>query len=720
MSNNYRLQLRHGIESRTFNTRGDVFAYLNGQIQYGGLKILPHEPILFYYGSDTDKKTIIAIGLPEGKVHNGNSFFLIDVAELDEKVTALDKKYSEAIKQLPNVGSGDVTEAKNSIADLTRKLTEEIDGRKEKDQEISNKLASEVIKLGSKDVELEKGVTISRSDIKSLVEACGLYYNDKMTDGRVSYRPNTHDEVIRDATSVADAIEKISEFARTVSNDLKLATEVTETVNLELSKRSDGNNLLKANLRLAGSEGLSKRIYDNNILGVTSDGLYCSTSIEPNPKKPNTLVFKTSGYVNGRFMVDAYETEIPIATYLGDEGLTTGVLVNVNPDTNVISAKLKLSSSPNNILRFTDGSYLVDGSSVNIKHGDSTVYSLLEEHKRKLEEYKEKSSNLEFIGASNDTSTVNVTKSASGVYTISNEVKLGRDSSIITSDGGLKANVSMEYLIATSQLVLNVGKNKTTIDLSGLGVAILEDTQYNAANEEIILKFKVGESTKTLTIPVGKLVHDFDVNDSDTINFELKSVVGGPNIITGDVKLDKTRVDNLLTSSNNGLLVSSEYITRAVSQETASRKETEAELKKELSKINELVTRINDTVETSLSTLRAKVNVYEGKFIEFESKLRDFKSILDEAPSKADIDKVKNSVSIAIDDLEKIKKVIPYATYTNPKNLVERVNEVETKANVELPNTINDIKNNVIGPKNGSVPGTVWNELNNLIDVGTY
>lgn len=720
MSNNYRLQLRHGIESRTFNTRGDVFAYLNGQIQYGGLKILPHEPILFYYGSDTDKKTIIAIGLPEGKVHNGNSFFLIDVAELDEKVNALDRKYSEAIKQLPNAGSGDVTDVKNSIAELTKKLTDEIEGRKEKDQEISNKLASDVIKLEAKDVELGKETSISRSDIKSLVEACGLFYNEKMSDGRVIYRPNTHDEIIRDATSVSDAIEKISVFARNVANDLKLTTEVTETVNLELSKKSGGNNLLKANVRLAGSEGLSKRIYDNNILGITSDGLYCSTSIEPNPKKPNTLVFKTSGYVNGRFMVDAYETEIPIATYLGDEGLTTGVLVNVNPDTNVISAKLKLSSSPNNILKFTDGSYLVDGSSISIKHGDSTVYSILEEHKRKLEEYKEKSANLEIVGASNDTSSVNVTKSTSGSYTISNEVNLGRDNSIITSEGGLKANVSMEYLPATSQLVLNVGKNKTSIDLSGLGVSVLEDTQYNAANEEIVLTFKVGESTKTLRIPVGKLVHDFDVEDSDTVNFELRSVVGGPNIITGEIKLDKTRVDNILTSSNNGLLVSSEHITNAITRETNSRRDSEADIKKEISKINELVNRVNDNLDTNLNSLRAKVNVYESKFVEMESKLLTFKNLVDNAATSSDLNKVKSSVFVVLEDLEKIKKVVPYNTYTNSNNLVDRVGDVETKVNVDVTNSVNDIKNNMIGPKNGNTPGTLWNEVNNLIDVGVY
>ena len=89
MNDTYKLQLRHGAESRNFSTRDEVIGYINGKLQYGGVSLLPYEPILFFYGADNAKNAIIMVGLPEGKTQEGKSYFLVDTADLKEQIESL-------------------------------------------------------------------------------------------------------------------------------------------------------------------------------------------------------------------------------------------------------------------------------------------------------------------------------------------------------------------------------------------------------------------------------------------------------------------------------------------------------------------------------------------------------------------------------------------------------------------------------------------------------
>ena len=100
MNDTYKLQLRHGAETRNFSTRDDVIGYINGQLQYGGVSLLPYEPILFFYGADDAKNAIIMVGLPEGKTHEGKSYFLVDTADLKEQIESLDAQYEEILQAL--------------------------------------------------------------------------------------------------------------------------------------------------------------------------------------------------------------------------------------------------------------------------------------------------------------------------------------------------------------------------------------------------------------------------------------------------------------------------------------------------------------------------------------------------------------------------------------------------------------------------------------------
>ena len=608
MNNNYRLQLRHGAEGNNFSTRHDVFAYIDGQLQYGGVSLLPYEPILFYYGED-EKNTIIMVGLPEGKTNNGKSYFIIDTADLKEQIDTLDDKCYAKIEEL-KAKDAELQEAiETETEERNTADEEEARAREEKDAELEKAIEDETEARTKKDEELQEELDFTKDDIKSVIEACGLIYNEKLADDIVSYEPDSHDEVIRDATDITEAIDKVSKFAAKLANDLKISVSDTDTVSLTIAPNErEGGNTITADVNVAGTEGLSKKNYDNNIIGKTAEGLYASASLEPSTSNPNKLIFKTSGYVNGVFKVDAFETEVDLTAYKGDSGKSTGVTVNVDTNENKISAQLNLSSDNNNILKLEDGEYVVEGTSKNITYKDGTVFSALNEQSNRIEEIED---NIEFVksvkvqGDETSTSIVNVDKSLKGDFTVTTDVKLSNDNSIIISNGGLSSNIKVNWNAVTASLIITVGNNSYPIDLSELAVSVLHDARYDQSSEMLVLDFQLGDRTKTVKIPVYDLVHDVEVDDTDTIDMSLRSVTGGPNHISADVKIDNTHSDNILTTTSNGLYVAKAYITEAVNEEANTRKAADDEIKASLANLSELANSNKEAIVAEASTARA-------------------------------------------------------------------------------------------------------------------
>lgn len=608
MNNNYRLQLRHGAEGNNFSTRNDVFAYIDGQLQYGGVSLLPYEPILFYYGED-EKNTIIMVGLPEGKTNNGKSYFIIDTADLKEQIDTIDDKYYAKIEELKAKDAELQKAIETETEERKTADEEEAKAREEKDAELEKAIEDETEARTKKDEELQEELDFTKDDIKSVIEACGLIYNKKLADDRVSYEPDSHDEVIRDATDITEAIDKVSKFATKLANDLKISVSDTDTVSLTIAPNErEGGNTITADVNVAGTEGLSKKNYDNNIIGKTAEGLYASASLEPSTSNPNKLIFKTSGYVNGVFKVDAFEAEVDLTAYKGDSGKSTGVTVNVDTNENKISAQLNLSSDNNNILKLEDGEYVVEGTSKNITYKDGTVFSALNEQSNRIEEIED---NIEFVksvkvqGDETSTSIVNVDKSSKGDFTVTTDVKLSNDNSIIISNGGLSSNIKVNWNAVTASLIITVGNNSYPIDLSELAVSVLHDARYDQSSEMLVLDFQLGDRTKTVKIPVSDLVHDVEVDDTDTIDMSLRSVTGGPNHISADVKIDNTHSDNILTTTSNGLYVSKAYITEAVNEEANTRKAADDEIKASLANLSELANSNKEAIVAEASTARA-------------------------------------------------------------------------------------------------------------------
>lgn len=609
MNDTYKLQLRHGAETRNFSTRDEVIGYINGQLQYGGVSLLPYEPILFFYGADDAKNAIIMVGLPEGKTQEGKSYFLVDTADLKEQIESLDAQYEEILQALKDEDKKIWDAVKQERQDRIAADEAEAIAREEKDTELKTAIADETETRINKDKELKDAIDFTKADLMSVIEACGLVYNEKLAEGRVSYTPDTHDEVIRDAKNVTEAIDKISKFAAKLGQDIKLSVANTDTVNLTIEENGkDGGSTLTAEVNIAGTEGLSKKNYDNNIIGKTAEGLYASVSVEPSVSNPNILIFRTSGYIDGQFKVDAFETEVPLAVYKGDTGKNTGITVTVDTDKNIISGELNLASDETNILKLEDGEYIVEGTAKNIKYKNTNVLNALNSQSARLDEIEDSIAlvkAVEINGSETDTVNTIVEKSIKGDFTVSSNVRLSNDKSIIISDGGLKANISATFKKGTSTLLIEVGNNEYAVDLSDLAVSVLKKAEYDTETEELVLEFIVGDTTKIVRIPVGSLIHYIEVDDTNTIDMTLRSVSGGPNHISAELRVDNVHSDNILTVSSNGAYVSKAFITEAVDVESNERKAADEELKSKIDKVTELANANKEAIVSEASTARA-------------------------------------------------------------------------------------------------------------------
>lgn len=580
MSNTYKLQLRHGTKDKNFNKREEVIAYVENKMEFDKTTtLLPYEPVLFFYGAEGKKNAIIMVGLPEGETNEGKSFFLFDTADLKSKIEGLESIISEK-------------------GDFQKGIEAEVKARADKDAELEKAIANEVTAREKADTELKEAMAFTDDDITSIIEACGLVYNEKMVDGRVSYTPDNHDEVIRDAKSLADAIDKIAKFVVQLSNEMYVDVDDTDTVKLTLTQdENEGGNVITADVNIAGSEGLSKKNFDNNILGKTTDGLYASASIESSKEKQNALVFKTSGYVNGEFKVDAYETEVPLPVYSGDNGKKTGVTVSVDNDKDVISANLNVSSDEDNILKLVDGEYTVDGIAKNIKYKNSTVEKTLNEHSEHIEDIEDNLdfiNNLEVRGSETDTVKTTVNNDKKGIFTVSNDVKLGTDKSIIVSNGGLKVNVSATYNKSRSILLIKVGDNDYPIDLSSLAFDVLKDASYDSTNEDIVLTFTISDKDKVVRIPVHDLVHELTAADTSSIHLVLEDKIGAQNVLTAKLLVNPS-LDNILEVKADGVYVSKSHITNAVNAEATVRENA----------VKKLEDSVGDTHKLSLANKEA-------------------------------------------------------------------------------------------------------------------
>ncbi len=144
---------------------------------------------------------------------------------------------------------------------------------------------------------------------------------------------------------------------------------------------------------------------------------------------------------------------------------------------------------------------------------------------------------------------VDVSPIVSGEQTISVKVN-STDKILGVTAGGLDATVGLTY---SNGVITLTGKSGVTLGTANIGVnTVVKSGSYDSTKEELVLVLNTNEEIR---IPVGSLITEWSVSDTNNITLSKTRVVNGSDVLTADVKIDSSKSDNALKTSVNGLYV---------------------------------------------------------------------------------------------------------------------------------------------------------------------
>lgn len=593
-----------------FATREEAIKYLTGWYKPNSLDA---EPVIVKYGDANNPDVILAFGTSDTKP---GSFYAIDMTQTVERIDTVE---------------------------------EEVNGSKE---------------------ELDYVAEV----LDGVVKATGLILDENKIEDKVSYQPDSRDNVIGTAITIAEAIDLLSKYTQKGFEDNKFTVEDTKSVKLIYSVNPDGGMVLKARVKIS-TDGDSDELNfnNNNIIGIKSDGIYAASNLAYDDVR-HQLIFTTSGYKNGRFQDDAIVQKVDLGEHTrlvaDNEDRTVKLIITENENTNItkLSADLQIADRENNILKVSDGKAYVEGLAKNIKYGETTVAAALTNHKNSIRELTTsvegaaKSAHIEG-GQTNTLETVVSTLSDGGAK-ITGNVRLGSANSIVVRNGGLEADVSVDVDTTTNKLIVRVGNQ--TIEKILPGVELFESADYNDANEELIITFKTGN---TLTIPIHGIIHTWDVNNSESSPVVLtKTVVtGGVDKLSANIKLRST--DNLIGVENGKLYVSEQGINNKVSAETTRATEAENAIRTSVETLSNNVQTQFAEVSDRITTVQDNLNEESTRARESENTIRTTAEHADEVALEAKetvngLNSTVNELSTSLSTLE-----------TNVENLEESLTQ---------------------------------------------
>lgn len=462
----------------------------------------------------------------------------------------------------------------------------------------------------------EEVVGIS-DDLQSVIKALGFRKDENRISDKVIYEPNRRNLLLADVKSVSEALEVLSQAianATVVTFDDSDTIEVVEKTNRYTNKTDK-----TFNVKISGNGTEDTKTFNNNIIGVKNDGIFGSVDLEYNEDK-NTLTFITSGLNDqGLFKDDAKEKVIQLAT----------------PNTSKIVHDGKTLDKVIGELVKTNDSSRLQGDESN------SVITLVKED-------------------------------LNGGKTVTSEVKLSQDASILVSNGGLSANIQIDVDKAQNELVLSVGSRETRVQLPGLN--ILRGISYNARNKSIVVEMANGSNP--LVIPVGDMLATWGVSNNANSPVRLSKLTpneaGGPETLTADVLLSPT--NNLLEVVGGELLVSETRITNELIKPEVENAKTQIE-----NKIS--------TAVTSLEYLRGKVDENKTLIGELNEK---FESI-EQSVATSNIELV-NTSNILKSELAKLDKTIE--DVESNTNLINLVRDTANTTLVKVEELTNKVKEN--------------------------
>ena len=592
-----------------FATREEAIKYLTGWYKPNSLDA---EPVIVKYGDANNPDVILAFGTSDTKP---GSFYAIDMTQAVEKIDTVE---------------------------------EEVNGSKE---------------------ELDYVAEV----LDGVVKATGLILDENKIEDKVSYQPDSRDNVIGTAITIAEAIDLLSKYTQKGFEDNKFAVEDTKSVKLIYSVNPDGGMVLKARVKISTDGDSDELNFNNNIIGIKSDGIYAASNLAYDDVR-HQLIFTTSGYKNGRFQDDAIVQKVDLGEHTrlvaDNEDRTVKLIITENENTNItkLSADLQIADRENNILKVSDGKAYVEGLAKNIKYGETTVAAALTNHKNSIRELTTsvegaaKSAHIE--GGQTDTLETVVSTLSDGGAKITGNVRLGSANSIVVRNGGLEADVSVDVDTTTNKLIVRVGNQ--TIEKILPGVELFESADYNDANEELIITFKTGN---TLTIPIHGIIHTWDANNSESSPVVLtKTVVtGGVDKLSANIKLRST--DNLIGVENGKLYVSEQGINNKVSAETTRATEAENAIRTSVETLSNNVQTQFAEVSDRITTVQDNLNEESTRARESENTIRTTAEHADEVALEAKetvngLNSTVNELSTSLSTLE-----------TNVENLEESLTQ---------------------------------------------
>lgn len=592
-----------------FATREEAIKYLTGWYKPNSLDA---EPVIVKYGDANNPDVILAFGTSDTKP---GSFYAIDMTQAVERIDTVE---------------------------------EEVNGSKE---------------------ELDYVAEV----LDGVVKATGLILDENKIEDKVSYQPDSRDNVIGTAITIAEAIDLLSKYTQKGFEDNKFTVEDTKSVKLIYSVNPDGGMVLKARVKISTDGDSDELNFNNNIIGIKSDGIYAASNLAYDDVR-HQLIFTTSGYKNGRFQDDAIVQKVDLGEHTrlvaDNEDRTVKLIITENENSNItkLSADLQIADRENNILKVSDGKAYVEGLAKNIKYGETTVAAALTNHKNSISELTTsvegaaKSAHIE--GGQTDTLETVVSTLSDGGAKITGNVRLGSANSIVVRNGGLEADVSVDVDTTTNKLIVRVGNQ--TIEKILPGVELFESADYNDANEELIITFKTGN---TLTIPIHGIIHTWDVNNSESSPVVLtKTVVtGGVDKLSANIKLRST--DNLIGVENGKLYVSEQGINNKVSVETTRATEAENAIRTSVETLSNNVQTQFAEVSDRITTVQDNLNEESTRARESENTIRTTAEHADEVALEAKetvngLNSTVNELSTSLSTLE-----------TNVENLEESLTQ---------------------------------------------
>ena len=558
--------------------------------------------------------------------------------------------------------------------------------------------------------------------LSEVVAAAGFDVDENKITNKISYKPDSNDDVIGTAITIAEAVDLLSKYAQSGFADNELSVEDTKGVRLIYSVNPNGGKTLKAEINVStdgDSDGLG---FNDNIIGIKADGVYAAAHLSYDDVR-HELVFTTSGYKNGRFQDDAIVQRVNLGKHTklvaDNENHTVKLTISENESnyTTTLSADVQISSNEDNILEVKDNKLTVIGRAKNIKYGDSNVAGALDNHKNKLNELATKvessSKSAHIEGGQTDTLETVINTLSDGGANITGNVRLGAANSIVVRNGGLEANITVDVDTASNKLIVTIGNQ--TIEKVLPGVELFQSAEYNDDNEELVITFKTGN---TLVIPIHSIIHTWETKNSQNspITLTKTTVTGGVDTLSGILELRST--DNLLGIENGKLYASENLINTKIANETTRATNAETTLQNNISALQTDVNSRFETQAENIADVRNSVITERERATEAENEIRGKAEHADELAKESKLlANEANSTATSVSEglIETNANLAALTTTINEYKADTNTKFTETNANVSSnTNAINNLTSTLANEKTERTNADV--EINGIIN----